>query len=71
MTELYVYPMMVLDDSILWQAIDAQGREHWSQMMGTSVDPLPIASRCKPGYTMIKCESSDNRVINALERSFL
>ena len=60
---MYLYPLCVLDDAILWQVIDDAGKEHWEQMVPTNVDPEPLAKQVVDGIT--KCAACDERVIAA------
>jgi hypothetical protein len=62
---LFLYPECILENGILWSAIDAQGREHWSQILMVGVDPQLYVSRIS-SKVVVLCEASDERVIQAL-----
>lgn len=66
---LILYPMMMLDDSILWQVLNSQGRELWSQMLQKGIDPMPYAKACLSGE-IEQCQADDPRVLAAQEASF-
>jgi hypothetical protein len=66
---MILYPMMSLDDSILWQALNSRGREVWSQMLPKGIDPMPYVKACVSGE-ITKCEADDPRVLAAQEASF-
>ena len=64
---MLLYPMIVLSDCILWQVIDMCGREHWSRMIATETDPMPLAMSALPGKQITKCAADDEAVIKALD----
>lgn len=68
MQQLLIYPMMTVSDSIVWQAIDNRGREHWCSMLDVGTDPITVASRRLTNCSLIKCSATDNRVLAALKQ---
>lgn len=67
---LYLYPMCVISDSILWSVIRSDGQELWGQLLHTGTDPLPLANRALPTADIVLCASDDSRVIAAQEAGF-
>lgn len=66
---LILYPMMSLEDSILWQVLNSRGRELWSQMLPKDVDPMPHAKACL-GDEITQYAADAPEVLAAQEASF-
>lgn len=66
---LILYPMMALDDSILWQVLNSRGRELWSQMLPKGTDPVPYAKACL-GSEITQYAADAPEVLAAQEASF-